>query len=66
MSNTESTDRYTGDIERINEFALQPLGLLHAEGWGPDAVEIDQDAGEVKFVFTRALDTDTDRSERDA
>lgn len=46
---------------RINEFALKPLGLLHAEGWGPDAVEIDREAGEVKFVFNRGLETDTSR-----
>jgi len=60
------SDTSTSGTDRLNEFALTPLAYLHSEGWGPDAVEIDHEAGEVKFVFERALDTGTDRSDAES
>jgi len=44
------------DTDRLNEFALNPLAILAAEGWGPDAIEIDSDAEEVKFVYSSAVE----------
>lgn len=31
--------------------ALEPLGLLHSEGWGPNEVEVTEN--EVRFVYER-------------
>lgn len=56
----EEIVRMSDQNYRLNEFALQPLGILHAEGWGPEEIEIDCEAGEVKFVFTNALNDPND------
>jgi hypothetical protein len=46
----------TADVERINGFALRPLEILYANDWGPDNIEIDRTANEVKFVYKGGLD----------
>ncbi len=50
MSDDTARDTYHLDI------ALDPLAILHSEGWGPDDVEVTD--GEVRFIYSLKTETD--------